>query len=225
MIRMFIYYYRIFDKYRDEGTEVISLAILSDANRNWRPDKYEFNRLGFEHRMKFPMIKLTDYKYKKELSEKLETSTNPMALVVKAQLICHELKNADDKKKSTVKWELMRQCYKSGYSREQIDALLKFIDWIIRLPEDLSRELSIEISKFEEEYKMAYVTSWERIAKKDGIQEGIQEGIQVGRQEGIKDGKLDTARKLIKKGVDIDIIAEATGFPRKEIEKLAATTH
>jgi len=60
---------------------------------------------------------------------------------------------------------------------------------------------------------MAYVTSWERIAKKDGIKEGR------------KEEKLDTARRLIKRGVDMDIIAEATGFPKKEIEKLAETVH
>jgi len=213
MTRMFVYYYRTFDKYREEGTEVISLAVLSDENQNWRPDEYAFSRLGFEHRMKFPMVKITDYKTKEELRELLETSANPMALVVKAQLTCHELKNADNEKKSTVKWELIRQCYKRGYTREHIDALLKFIDWIIRLPDGLSRQLSKEISKLEEEYIMAYVTSWERIAKKDGIKEGI------------KEGKIETARRLIKRGVDMDIIVEATGFPKKEIEKLAATVH
>jgi hypothetical protein len=30
---------------------------------------------------------------------------------------------------------------------------------------------------------------------------------------------------LIKKGVNLDIIVEATGFPREEIEKLAADAH
>ncbi len=84
---------------------------------------------------------------------------------------------------------------------------------------------------------MAYVTSWERIAKKDGIKEGRKEGRKEGMKDGMKDGikvgmkdgkkeeKLDTARRLIKRGVDMDIIATATGFPKKEIEKIAATVH
>ena len=46
-----------------------------------------------------------------------------------------------------------------------------------------------------------------------------------GKKEGKKEGKLETARRLIKRGVDMDIIAEATGFPRQEIEKLVATVH
>ena len=214
MLRMFIYYYRAFDKYREEGTEVISLAILTDEDENWRPDEFVSGRWGFEHRMKIPIVKLIDYKNKEELREKVETSINPMAMVVKAQLKSYELKSADDKKKSTVKWELIRQCYEKGHTKTEINALLKFIDWIIRLPEGLSRQLSEEIIKLEEEYKMAYVTSWERIAKEDGI--------KIGEKKGEERGKLEAARGLIKRGVDMDIIAEATGFPREEIEKLAA---
>jgi predicted transposase/invertase (TIGR01784 family) len=46
-----------------------------------------------------------------------------------------------------------------------------------------------------------------------------------GKKEGRKEEKLETARRLIKRGVDMDIIAEATGFPKKEIEKLVRTVH
>jgi predicted transposase/invertase (TIGR01784 family) len=46
-----------------------------------------------------------------------------------------------------------------------------------------------------------------------------------GREEGKKEGKLETARKLIKRGVDMDIIVEATGFSKQEIEKLVKTIH
>jgi hypothetical protein len=221
MVRMFVYYYRAFDKFREEGTDVISLVVLTDEDESWRPDEYFFSRWGFEHRMKIPIVKLIDYKNKKELKEKLETSTNPMTMVVKAQLKSYELKKADDKKKSTVKWEFIRQCYEKGYAKEQIDILLKFIDWIIQLPEDLNRQLSEKISKIEEVHKMPYVTSWERIAKKDG--EKI--GKKIGEKIGEKKGKLETARELIKNGVDINIIARATGFPKEEIKKLAATVH
>jgi predicted transposase/invertase (TIGR01784 family) len=213
MLRMFIYYYRTFDKYRKEGTEVISLAILTDEDENWRPDEHVSGRWGFDLRMKIPVVKLIDYKNNKELREKAESSINPMAMVVKAQLKNYELKRADDKKKSTVKWELIRQCYEKGYTRRQIKALLKFIDWIIQLPEGLNKQLSEKITKLEEDYKMPYVTSWERIAE--------ERGVKIGEEK----GKVETARKLIQRGIDIEIIAEATGFSKEEIEKFAATDH
>lgn len=52
-----------------------------------------------------------------------------------------------------------------------------------------------------------------------------QEGEERGEKRGEKRGKLETARKLIARGVDINVIAEATGFPRQEIEKLATSGH
>jgi predicted transposase/invertase (TIGR01784 family) len=51
------------------------------------------------------------------------------------------------------------------------------------------------------------------------------EGRKIGIEEGMKEGKLDTARELIKRGVDIDIIAEATGFSREELEELTEIVH
>jgi predicted transposase/invertase (TIGR01784 family) len=84
-------------------------------------------------------------------------------------------------------------------------------DWIIRLPEGLDNQISGKIARLEEEYKMPYVTSWERIAEKRGEKRGEMKG------------KLDTAREFIKNGVDINIIARATGFSLEEIEKLAET--
>ena len=138
--RTYIYNYRIYDKNIDRGAKVISVAILTDEDENYRPDEYLVSQWGFELRMKIPMVKIIDFKNKKELREKLETSTNPMTIVVKAQLKRYELKKADNEKKSTVKWELIRQCYESGYSKEDIRVLLKFIDWLIRLPEGLNKQ-------------------------------------------------------------------------------------
>jgi len=75
------------------------------------------------------------------------------------------------------------------------------------------KRLSEEIIRIEEENKMPYVASWEKIAKK--------EGKKIGEKIGEKKGKLETARELVRNGVEIDIIARATGFPLEEIEKLA----
>jgi predicted transposase/invertase (TIGR01784 family) len=84
---------------------------------------------------------------------------------------------------------------------------------------------------------MPYVTSWERIAeergkkigeeigKRRGEEIGEERGEEIGEERGIEKGKLQTARKLVKRGVDIDIIAEATGFSREQIEKLTTEVH
>jgi hypothetical protein len=213
MERIFVYYYRIFEKYREQGVEIISLAILTDEDDNYRPNEYYFRRWGFEHRMKIPLVKIIDYKNKKEFGEQLETSVNPMSLAVKVQLKSFEAKKGDNKKKYDIKRQLIRLYYSHGYDARYIRSLFHFIDLIFSLPESFDKKLGEEIIQLEEEYKMPYVTSWERIAKKEGMKEGMREG------------KLETARELLKRGVDIHTIAEATGFSPEEIEQLTEIVH
>lgn len=213
MVRMFTYHYRIFDKYKDQGARIISLAILTDEEKNYRPNEYCSEGWGFSLRMKVPIIKILDYKNKKELREKLENSTNPMSMIVKAQLKSFDARKGDNKKKYNIKFELIRQLLRHGYDGKYIRSLFNFIDLVFRLPEGLEKKLSEEISKIEEEHKMAYVTSWEKIAKKEGKREGKREGI------------LETAQRMIKKGIDKETIIEVTGFSREELETLSRTTH
>jgi len=80
--RMFVYNYRIYERHREAGEEVISLAILTDDDENFRPAEYCTQFWGFERHMKFPLVKILDYKNK---TSELERSMNPMAMVVLAQ--------------------------------------------------------------------------------------------------------------------------------------------
>jgi predicted transposase/invertase (TIGR01784 family) len=60
-------------------------------------------------------------------------------------------------------------------------------------------------------------------AKHDGnnlIYTARMEGLEEGIEKGMEKGKLETAHNLLKAGVAIEIIAEATGFSLKEIRKL-----
>lgn len=61
--------------------------------------------------------------------------------------------------------------------------------------------------------------------KKKAKKEGKKEGKREGKIEGKEEGKLETAKELIKRGVDINIIAEATGIPLDDLEKMADTVH
>jgi len=172
MEKMYIYNYRIFDKRIEAGVPVISAAILTDDDESYRPNEYVVNFCGFELRMKIPIVKIIYYQLKKELREKVETSGNPMSLVVKAQLKSHEVKKADDNTKFEVTKELIRQCYKHGYTREITKIILNFFDWVIRLPDALKERIKEEIKKVEEEYKMEYIPIWERDAEKRGEERG-----------------------------------------------------
>jgi len=76
--RMFIYHYRLYDRY---GPRVTSLAVLGDNQETWRPRSYHYETLGSELSFCFSMVKLLDYKL-----EELEKSDNPFAMVVRVHL-------------------------------------------------------------------------------------------------------------------------------------------
>jgi len=78
--RMYVYNYRIFDRY---DRPVVSLAVLCDASSRWRPRRYGYTLWGFQVGMTFPVVKLRDYQAH---WPELEVSTNPFATVVMAHL-------------------------------------------------------------------------------------------------------------------------------------------
>jgi len=65
----------------------------------------------------------------------------------------------------------------------------RFIDWLMRLPEELEDRFWQELEQYEEEKTMPYVTSVERIGMKKGMQQGLQQGMQKGMQEGRQEGQ------------------------------------
>jgi predicted transposase/invertase (TIGR01784 family) len=63
---------------------------------------------------------------------------------------------------------------------------------------------------------MPYVTSWERI----GRQEGEKIGIQKGERKGDKKRQLETAKRMLSRGVAVKDIAAYTDLTEKEIQRL-----
>lgn len=82
----------------------------------------------------------------------------------------------DNEKRYQWKVFLIKRLYKSGYEKQDVIRLFDFIDWVMGLPEELEEQLWTEIQKIEEEGKMEYISSVERIGIKRGIQQGMQQG-------------------------------------------------
>jgi hypothetical protein len=168
--RMFVYNYRLFDRYK---RVVVSLAILGDERSTWRPDRFGYQLWGCQVGFQFPIVKLLDYKQQWEM---LETSDNPFATVVMAHLKAQETRYDESDRKSW-KLYLTRRLYEKGYQREDILNLFRVIDWMIQLPQELEQEFWQAIEQYETEKRMPYITSVERM--------GIAQGTIKGRREAI----------------------------------------
>src|SRR5438552_4009474 len=79
-LRMYVYNYRIFDRY---NRPVASLAVLADDDPTWRPDAFHHHLFGCEAGIRFRLVKLLDFAAHEAM---LEESANPFAKVVLAHL-------------------------------------------------------------------------------------------------------------------------------------------
>lgn len=163
--RMYVYNYRIFDK---EFSRVVSLAIVISANPRTPLGKFEMALWGCRTLFEYPVIHLRDLIRR---LEELERSDNPFAIVILAQLKVIEAGN-DNTRKFAAKRQLVRRLYQSGLSRQQRADLFRIIDWLIVVPEEGEEQIRQEIYEFEEGEKTVLVTSWEMLAKREGLQEG-----------------------------------------------------
>ncbi len=167
--RMYVYNYRIYDRYK---RTVVSLAVLGDERRSFRPNEFGIELWGCLVSFKFPIVKLLDYK---QQWSALEASSNPFATVVMAHLKAQETRS-DATGRFASKLAITRRLYDLGYEREDVINLFGFIDWVMSLPEELEQEFQQQIQQLEEERRMPYITSVER----SGIRQGLLEGISLG---------------------------------------------
>ena len=176
--RMYLYNCLIYIRYRQK---VLSLAVLADEQKSWRPRAFHYNMLGGRVFLKFPTAKLLDY-----TAETLAESNNPFAVIVAAHQETQKTRQDFDSRYRE-KLRIAKTLYQRGYTRRDILELFRLIDWIMTLPPSLEANFTGEIQRYEEENKMPYVTSVERI----GIQKGLEQGLEQGRQEAILEAILE----------------------------------
>ena len=58
------------------------------------------------------------------------------------------------------------------------------------------------------------------IGIEEGIEKGIEKGIEQGIEKGAQQERIALTKSLLKLGVDIKIIKEATGFSEEKITKI-----
>ena len=195
--RMFVYYYRLRDRYNQK---VASLAILGDERETWRPQAFHDSLWGCRILFEFPTIKLLDYA---PHWAELEATRNPFAIAVMAHLKTKETRNDAEARKEW-KFRLTRRLYEQGYERQDILNLFRFLDWMMELPEGLKQVFRAELKQFEQERQMPYVTSIEQM------------GIEKGRQE----TQSEIALNMLKDNLPLEQIARLTGLTIAQLQQL-----
>lgn len=191
--RMYNYNYRLRDRY---NCPIVSLAILTDDSKTWRPSGFQDELWGCSIDFKFPIVKLLDYQ---ENWAALKASRNPFAVVVMAQLKTKETHNKPQERKAW-RYQLTTMLYDQGYGEQDIIELHAFLDWMMRLPEELERQFQNELKAFEEAKQMKYVTTIERMAADEKAR--------------------NIALNMLKDNLSVEQVARFTGLTIAQIQQL-----
>src|SRR5262249_22118834 len=122
--RVFVYNYRIFDRY---NTEVVSFVVLADDDPNWVPRGFGYGRGASQPGNRCEPAKLLRYAGREA---ELEADANPFARVVLAHLKALETRN-DPAGRHAWKVRLVRGLYEGSFSADDVRELFRLIDWII----------------------------------------------------------------------------------------------
>ena len=71
-----------------------------------------------------------------------------------------------------------------------------------------------------DEYLDVLVDEEKAKSLKEGIEAGKAQGLQEGKAQGMQQSKIEIAKKMLSKGMPLDLIVEMTGLSEEEIKKL-----
>jgi hypothetical protein len=125
--RLYRYNYRTYDVY---GKHVATLAILADADPQWRPAHYEMAGPGSRVRFDFSVCKLLDLVADEPT---LRVSREPSAVVVLANWAVQQA-GKNDEQRLALKWDLTKRLYEIGLGKADILELYRLVDWLLKLP-------------------------------------------------------------------------------------------
>jgi hypothetical protein len=192
-LRMFTTNYRVFEHHQ---RPVASLAIFGGRGE-WRVEpRFGWEFWGTRMELEFPVVQLWQYNQPQRWDE-LEAlaQTNPFAVLVMAHLKSMETQR-EYEQRYVWKRVLFRMLLESQYDREDILALLRFVDWLLQMPTTLENRLDKEMEKMDTVQDVPFLTHWERRGIKKGHKEGHREGKKEGRKEGLREGKAELLKGL-----------------------------
>ncbi|NYT63495.1 DUF4351 domain-containing protein [Alcaligenaceae bacterium] len=129
---------------------------------------------GSSGQFRFPVVHLAEWLARWSELEK-EAAGNPFALVVMAQLQAQQT-TRDSARRLASKTRIARLMYRHLHTRDTFLQMLRIIDWMMALPENLEPAFEQALAEIEKEHSVTYVTSIERRSEARGIEKGLYKG-------------------------------------------------
>ena len=220
--RMFQYFYRIYDRY---DKEIVTLAIMTSPYNSAFSTEFNYTYFGTELHYAYTNHKLIDYD-----NTMLEQSDKLFSKIILAAKYKNDTEH-NAERRYMFKEKLMREMIRNDcYSDIEVQAVIYFVDYLLRLPEDLVAKLYDSLAPIiqEEGKDMVQFNSGEWSPTMEAIFARIQEnaervGMEKGIEQGLEKGLEQVVIEMLKKGLTTDLIAEVTHLERAKIEELRET--
>jgi predicted transposase YdaD len=198
--RMFIYFYRIRDKYH---RDIVAWAILTDTNKKFVPTEYKESFLGTSVSYEFNMLKAINQNEKT-----LQESNNPFSIVMLTVLLALKKKRVDEIKLVDLKMDIVKHLYRKEIPKKKIQAVMNFLKHYVRFNEENTLIFDKKLDSFTgKSYPMGIEQFLLQRAKKEGVIEGELKGIEKGIQEGVDIQLKETIKNARLENMSIESIA------------------
>jgi hypothetical protein len=164
--RLLSYHYRIFNKH---GVSPVNLAILEDTSRKWRPTSYRYQSLGCGIAFHFRICKTIDFEGKLDDPR----YQHQQAFFVIAAHLGIQQHRRNPQNLIDCRLDLTVKLTKEEYTRLKILQLLRLIDWLMPLPDELKIQFRNQLRQRQPEKNMPHITLFEELALKEGLEKGI----------------------------------------------------
>ena len=214
--RVFVYWYRLFDKYR---VPIVSLVLFTGPKNQQQPNNFSSSALGTELTFKYKTYQVFDH-----TEEELIAMNNPFALVIVAvQQEALYKKGKPENRLYNVRIKILRALAASQMGYEQKKSFLFFMDQLIPLADkELNTKFEKEIvTLIGGEYKdMGIMDAVRTVLLEEGEERGIKKGIEQGLELGRHEEALEIAREMKKDQFPIEQIKKLTKLSINEIKSL-----
>lgn len=209
--RMFQYYYRIFDRYNQK---IVAIALFTKPSTK---SSTTYNYLYFGTKLSYTFNKYV-------ISDFDEESLKMSQKLFSKALLASVYMNRSNKKmsmRSTYKRALLREVWSlKNIDRKEMSALLYFIDYLLKLPKELSKQLQQEMRteiRKEDEMMLEFYKEDLPPTLAGFLELERREGIVLGIEQGIEQGIKQIIISLIENGFTDEAIAT---IAKQTIEKV-----
>ncbi|AOL34880.1 MULTISPECIES: Rpn family recombination-promoting nuclease/putative transposase [Geobacillus thermoleovorans group] len=208
--RMFIYFSRLFEKYR---TRIVPIAVFSHDALREEPSVFS---------IEFPFGDVLQFRFfpvelrKKHWRDYIRHD-NPIVAALLGKM------GYTENEKVELKKEFLRMLVRLELDEARQRLLLGFFETYVKLSEEEEQQLQREVKAMEtkeREKVLELIISYEQKGRKEGLEEGIKRGIQQGIKQGMKQGMKQLIRNMARKGMTVEDIARLVDLPEKDVRGL-----